>query len=179
MVKECSIHAADNNSGLLAASTPGGAPVSEHLAAYQGAVKAQQSYAPPLLPWLARLLDFQFIFRSRVPGQAPSLLRELMATQRLLQLLLQPSSFGSVTELCKVLQHFEDCHASAQDSSPWSELLELVHSSSSSTDVDCILEPLDALAHCIQELRVWLPNSWLQLTGITVSPGCVHLLRCQ
>lgn len=153
-----------------------------HLNLYKKAIKDKEAYEPPLLPWVAKLLDHEFIFRSRSRGQAPNLLRELMATRMVLKLLLRPSSIKSVEELSKVLQHFQQHYAWATGDGPWSELLTVVQElqpvekSLDKIDLEKQLKPLDALAYCIKELRVWLPNTWYQLTGITVSchPNSLH-----
>jgi hypothetical protein len=118
----------------------------------------------------------RFIFRSRVAGHAPDVLRELLALRDILRLLMRPSSFEGTAGMAALLQLLG--HLQQQGpGSPWGALLQELQGwqqqqadgQLSDEEMQQKLDGLDALAYCIDSLHVWLPNDWLELTGATVS----------
>lgn len=157
----------------------GGADAKAHAAKYAAAKAAKQRYEPPLLPWIARVLDSRFIFRSRVANHAPDVLRELVATRDVLGLLMRPSSFESIEEPLRLLEHFQQ--QAPVSSSPWQAVLQQLQDwkqqQLTEGQLKAKLESLDGLAYCIDGLHVWLPNTWYQLTATTVGSAAVESLH--
>jgi hypothetical protein len=113
------------------------------------------AYRPPIKPWLLKYAGRDVILRTRVPGRAPSLYRDMLSLYDANLLALKPDSEDLDDDTCDMLLR---SFAVSDPTGPWGELCEMPDRK----------KQLRALMACLLCVAVYLPSVLLRELKIQV-----------